>query len=148
MPQFAIEAAIGSRDPDEVYAAVADLEQFPAVVADIQSIEVTKEDEHSSVSDWAVSFRGGVMRWRERDRFNPAARTIAFELIEGDSDVWEGTWSIGDGKICFEVNFDLGMPALSAQMNPLAVRALYDVIVAILRGRIGADVELVTPPPS
>ncbi len=149
MPQIVIEASTNGRAPADVFTAVADFESYPAASEEIQGITVTRESETVSVSEWAVAFRGGVMRWSERDHFDPATRTIRFDMIEGDSDIWRGVWTVtDDANVRFEVEFDLGMPALADQMNPLAVRALYDVIVAVLRGRIGADIEILTASPN
>jgi ribosome-associated toxin RatA of RatAB toxin-antitoxin module len=147
MPRITIEATTAGRPPDAVFSAITDFERFPDVAEDIRSITVSREGPATVATEWVVAFRGGEMRWTQRDQLDRESRTVAFEMIEGDSDVWEGTWSVTSEGVRFVVDFDLGLPALADQLNPLAERALYDVIVAVLRGQVGADIEILTPFP-
>jgi hypothetical protein len=90
-----------------------------------------------------TKFRDGILRWTEQDHFDPAARTIRFQQTEGDVEVFQGDWQIepsGTGsRVTFNADLDLGIPSLSAFLNPVAADALRENITAILTGLFGGD---------
>jgi len=91
------------------------------------------------------------MEWSQRDVVDAAGHELGFTQVEGDSDVWEGSWQVTDddsgAAATFRVEYDLGLPSLAAQLDPLAASALYGIIVEVVEGLFGAAAETLTPPP-
>jgi ribosome-associated toxin RatA of RatAB toxin-antitoxin module len=150
MPLLAIDAT-APQDADAALEALADMEGYVELSPSIERIDVTEQPDGTKVSEWDVEFRGGLMTWSQRDVLDREARTLRFTQIEGDSERWEGGWSTEpDGNGCrvrFEADFELGIPSLAEQLTPIAARALYDVIGEVIRGALGPEAEVLTPPP-
>jgi ribosome-associated toxin RatA of RatAB toxin-antitoxin module len=148
MPRLVVDAETHDTDPDAALRALADLSLYPQAAEEIRSLTVREEQDGTLFSEWEVTFRGGLIRWSQRDVVDIDSRRIDFDQVEGDSEVWNGSWIVEPGRVRFEVEYDMGIPALADQLNPLAARALYDVIVAVIQGRVGPDARIVTPPPN
>jgi hypothetical protein len=99
-----------------------------------------------AVSHWEVTFRAGLLRWTEEDTFDPAALSITFRQLDGDVAVFDGSWQCSEAasgsEILFCARLDMGIPSLADALEPIAVRALTDNIVSIVRGLFG-QAELV-----
>jgi ribosome-associated toxin RatA of RatAB toxin-antitoxin module len=144
--------ATATQDPDAALDAIADLASYPELSESIEHIDVSRQDDGTMVSEWEVEFRGGLMTWTQRDVLDRDARTLRFEQIEGDSERWEGGWATRPDdagcRVEFEADFELGIPSLNEQLTPIATRALYDVIGEIIRGTLGPEARVLSPPPS
>jgi ribosome-associated toxin RatA of RatAB toxin-antitoxin module len=140
------QALVPDADADEVFARVRDFERYADYTDAVRSVSVTADQAGTVDSDWAVNFRGGVLRWSERDIIDPVRRTIDFEQVSGDFASFTGTWTVSpagtDVVVGFDCVFDLGIPSLEAMLNPVAIRALDQSIGLILRGLLGESVEL------
>ncbi|CAM5470888.1 hypothetical protein SFUMM280S_02941 [Streptomyces fumanus] len=93
MPHVVLQARTDALDPAEAYRRISDFRRYPEFTDTVR--EVTVEPplaDGSAISEWAVVFRGGLMRWRERDTFDPDTRTIAFEQLSGDFKTFTGSW--------------------------------------------------------
>ena len=125
----------------DVYATLADFERYPELCDAVQSVAVTGVSHNRAVSRWEVTFRAGLLRWTEEDTFDPAARTITFHQLQGDAAVFDGSWQCLDAgpgsQIVFSARLDMGIPSLADALEPIAVRALTDNIVSIVRGLVG-----------
>ena len=141
MRSVQLDLTIPCRQPDEVYATLADFERYPALAPAVRTVTVTATTERVSVSRWEVNFRRGVLRWVEEDTFDPEGRTIAFRQLEGDIAVFEGCWSCrpaeGGTTVVFEARFDMGIPSLADALEPIAARTLADNTAAIVSGLFG-----------
>ncbi len=130
----------------EVYAALADFGRYPELCDAVRHIAVTEVSENLAVSSWEVTFRAGLLRWTEQDMFDPGALSITFHQIEGDIAVFDGSWQCLDNglgnapgsEIVFSARLDMGIPSLADALEPIAVRALTDNIVSIVRGLVGS----------
>ena len=125
----------------DVYATLADFEQYPRLCDGVQKVTVTERSEHRTVSQWEVTFRAGLLCWTEEDTFDPGALTIAFHQLEGDVAVFDGSWECADAppgsEIVFSARLDMGIPSLADALEPIAVRTLIDNTVLIVRGLVG-----------
>jgi ribosome-associated toxin RatA of RatAB toxin-antitoxin module len=152
MPQVIVEATVPDADPDEVFARVQDFEAYPRYTDAVREITIEGSDGPGTTSEWSVNFRGGILRWRERDWPDPAARTIGYEQVDGDFERFEGDWRItptgSDVRVVFTALFDLGIPTLAPIIDPIAERALRDNIQTILRGLLGDGVVFADVPTS
>lgn len=111
----------------------------------VRSVKILENGSQSSVSDWEVNFRQGILKWRERDLFNEKEFTIDFEQLEGDAEHFSGRWSLRDAdggcEIEFAAQFDMGIPSLKDIIEPIAEQALQENIQAILKGLLNQKVE-------
>jgi ribosome-associated toxin RatA of RatAB toxin-antitoxin module len=148
---------IPHKPASEIYAALADFGRYPELCDAVRDVAVTEVSENITISSWEVTFRAGLLRWTEQDMFDPDALSITFRQLEGDVAVFEGTWQCLDvpqgSEILFFARLDMGIPSLADALEPIAVRALTDNIVSIVRGLIGhaelvaSDVAVPAPVP-
>ena len=99
-----------------------------------------------TVSRWEVTFRAGLLRWVEEDTFDREARTIVFRQLEGDVDVFDGSWACSQSdegtSIDFRARVDMGIPSLADALEPIAARTLVDNTVSIVSGLFGGGVTV------
>jgi ribosome-associated toxin RatA of RatAB toxin-antitoxin module len=140
-----IAGIVSGVDPDDVFAAVTDIERFPALCQDVREVRVDVSD-RGRQSAWKVKFRGGILEWTERDEPDPAARTLSFCQIDGDFREFDGEWRVeaagADSTVHFTARFDLGIPALRAVVEPIAAKNLRSNLSAVLQGLFGSDLRL------
>ena len=138
---------VPGRPASDVYRTLADFERYPELSAAVQNVAVTEVSENLTVSSWEVTFRAGLLRWTEEDRFDPGARSITFRQLEGDIAVFDGSWECTDAaqgtEIVFFARLDMGIPSLADALEPIAARTLIDNIVSIVNGLTGSA-ELIT----
>ena len=124
------------------YATLADFERYPELCDAVRNVAVTEVSDDLTVSQWEVSFRAGLLRWTEEDTFDPDALSITFRQLEGDIAVFDGSWECLDAaqgcEIVFSARLDMGIPSLADALEPIAVRALIDNVVSIVRGLFGS----------
>jgi ribosome-associated toxin RatA of RatAB toxin-antitoxin module len=126
----------------ECYERISDFAQYPELTSAVREVVVHEpEADGSVVSEWTVYFRNGLLRWTERDTFDPATRSIAFAQITGDFETFEGSWAIADAPggatVTFDASFCLGIPSLADILDPVAETTLRSNILTILRGLLG-----------
>jgi ribosome-associated toxin RatA of RatAB toxin-antitoxin module len=139
-----LEMSIPRQRSDEVYATLSDLARYPELTDTVRSVVVTEVSDRVTISEWEVTFRAGLLRWREQDTFDPYAQTIDFSQLDGDLDVFDGSWRcsdrLGGSRITFDARLDLGIPSLAGALEPIAARALLDNTVLIVRALFPAAV--------
>ncbi|MDH6623276.1 ribosome-associated toxin RatA of RatAB toxin-antitoxin module [Streptomyces sp. LBL] len=131
--------------PVDVYRRITDFRRYPELTDTVREVRVEAPlSDGSLVSDWTVTFRGGLMRWRERDTFSPDTLSLSFEQVSGDFQTFEGSWRCeprdGGTLVVFAASFDLGIPTLAEILDPVAESTLRNNIGHILIGLVGAEV--------
>jgi ribosome-associated toxin RatA of RatAB toxin-antitoxin module len=125
----------------DVYRTLSDFSRYPVLSDSVRSVLVTEVSDDVTVSSWEVTFRAGVLRWTEEDRFDRDALTIAFTQIDGDIDLFDGSWAVteaeGGTAITFAARLDMGIPSLADALEPIAARTLIDNTVSIVDGLMG-----------
>jgi hypothetical protein len=141
-----IRVTVRGGDCRTALALVTDYTNWARASESVRSVTVERDGDGWSTSFWEVVFRGGLMRWSERDHVELDANRESFELIEGDPHAWRGGWTAeqhGDDCVLTMVaQFDLGMPSLGHVLDPIAIEALEDAVADVARGLFGEDVEL------
>ncbi|MEV6960594.1 SRPBCC family protein [Streptomyces sp. NPDC051207] len=144
MRHVALHATVEGQQPADVYRRITDFRRYPELTDTVREVVVDTLPDGSAVSDWTVLFRGGLMRWRERDTFAPDTLTLTFEQLSGDFQTFEGNWRCtphDDGTLVeFTASFDLGIPTLADILDPVAESTLRTNIAQILVGLVGAEV--------
>ncbi|MFC6083110.1 SRPBCC family protein [Sphaerisporangium aureirubrum] len=107
------------------------------------------------VSEWALPFRSGTVRWRQIEEVFPERPGIVFEQEDGDLARLSGAWRFqpeppgpGGGDTCqvtFELRFDLGVPLWNRVIDPLLARALAAAAEAVIVTALG-EAELSREP--
>jgi hypothetical protein len=144
--RVAIEATVRERDCREALRRVSDYRTWVGASEAIRDVRVEQQGDGMSISIWEVSFRGGLMRWSERDRLDLDALVHSFELIEGDPHGFAGTWTAEPSeagcRLRMDGVFDLGMPSLSHLLDPIAVEALEDAVAEVVQSLFGASTRV------
>lgn len=145
MRDVLISARLANRSPDEVYALLSKFADYPRYGNEVISVKMEKLDDNDLYAvDWEAKFRDGILRWTEHDRFNLDKRTIEFNQVAGDIEIFYGLWRINkdaDGSfVSFAATFDLGIPSLSDFLEPVAEQVLIENIQSILEGFFGSEV--------
>ncbi|NHC16105.1 type II toxin-antitoxin system RatA family toxin [Motilibacter deserti] len=114
----------------QVWDAVVDVESYPRYMETVKSVkELRRLPDGSRETEWSVLLKGSTLEWVERDVVLEGERKVVFEQTDGDLEVFEGEWTVteqpdGTVRVRLFVNFDIGIPLLSAMLNPVAERAL------------------------
>jgi len=136
MPAMRLTAVVGGVDARTALLRVTDYRRWPEASEAVRSVSVEQTEAGASVSTWEVSFRGGLMRWSERDVLHADALEQRFSLVEGDPQDFSGAWTAaaraGGCTLQLEGEFDLGMPSLRHVLDPIAIEALEDAITDVL----------------
>jgi ribosome-associated toxin RatA of RatAB toxin-antitoxin module len=125
----------------DVYRTLSDFSRYPVLSDSVRNVVVTEVSDDVTVSSWEVTFRAGLLRWTEEDRFDREALTITFTQIDGDIELFDGSWEVtaaeGGTAITFAARLDMGIPSLADALEPIAARALIDNTVSIVDGLMG-----------
>ncbi|MGW6054735.1 type II toxin-antitoxin system RatA family toxin [Streptomyces sp. NPDC055189] len=123
---------------EAVYDRVKEFARYPELAEVVRSVTVHDISEAQETSSWEVYFRNGILRWTEADRFDRTALTIAFVQLDGDFEVFKGTWHIIDTenevRVVFRAEFDFGIPSLAGILEPVAERVIKETIARVVLG--------------
>lgn len=73
MRHMVLHALADGLAPADVYARISDFRRYPEYSDTFREVRVEPPlPDGTTVSDWTVEFRGGLMRWRERDKIGRA----------------------------------------------------------------------------
>lgn len=143
MRTVSMRMRVPGTDPQRAYELICDFARYPELTDAVEQVIVNPPDADGSVvSDWLVHFRKGMLKWTERDVFEPARRVISFTQLSGDLDLFEGQWRVeeldGGSEICLDASFDLGIPTLADLLDPVAEAAFRANIRQIVSGIFGS----------
>ncbi|WOX09482.1 type II toxin-antitoxin system RatA family toxin [Streptomyces sp. N50] len=154
MPRVEVELPIAV-PPETAWAAVVDVEAFPACMDSVDSVTITRRtDDRHRTSAWAVRLKGSVLQWTEDEVLDPVARRFDFRQVTGDLGEFVGHWAVrpapgGHSTVCLDVTFDIGIPLLADLLNPVAADALREnaaqMLSALERQLLAADAQLSAP---
>ncbi|MFJ6072062.1 aromatase/cyclase [Streptomyces sp. NPDC093065] len=145
MRHVVLHALAKGLTPADVYRRISDFGRYPQYSDVFHEVRVEPPlPDGSTLSDWTVEFRGGLMRWRERDTYSPETHSLAFEQLSGDFQTFEGGWRCepqdGGTLVVFTAAFDLGIPSLAEILDPVAESTVTTNIARVLRGLADAEV--------
>lgn len=111
----------------EVWSILREIENYPQIMPNVRSVRFVDSPNGGMESEWRVRFSGNEFRWRERDDIDDTALRLSFSQIEGDLAQWKGEVRVLAEpfvEAVYKVEFDLGIPVLSALLHPLGERAV------------------------
>lgn len=128
MPRVVIERLMKEVDPNAVWDIARNLLAYPSFMDQVLSVEPYAVGPERNGTSWVVLFNGNELRWIEEDHYFESERRMTFHQIEGDLAEWRGSFSVicenGTTVGRYEVEFDLGIPALADVLHPLGERAI------------------------
>lgn len=147
MRTVSMRVQVPGTDPRRAYDLIRDFARYPELTDAVEEVTVSPPAADGSVvSDWLVHFRKGMLKWTERDVFDPGTRVIRFVQLSGDFDVFEGQWRVeerdGGSAIYLDASFDLGIPTLADLLDPVAEASFRANILRILSGIFGSPEPL------
>ncbi|GAX91086.1 type II toxin-antitoxin system RatA family toxin [Effusibacillus lacus] len=123
MPSVEIRETIRGR-PEEVYELIRDMESYPRFMPSLNEVKVLERGDNWTITSWDTTLNGMSFKWRERDVFDHAGNRIRYEQVEGDLKKFEGEWIVEQEgeytRVTLTVDFEFGVPMLSALLNPVA----------------------------
>lgn len=144
MKTVSMRVRVPGTDPRRAYDQICDFARYPELTDAVEEVVVSPPDADGSVvSEWLVHFRTGMLKWTERDVFEPGRRVVSFVQLSGDFEVFEGQWRVeerdGGSEICLDASFDLGIPTLAELLDPVAEASFRANILRILSGIFGGS---------
>jgi len=129
MPQVVVERHMHGVDPAKIWKIARKLTDFPEFMDHVISVDLISSNEERDITSWKVLLNGSDLHWIENTSFDDNARRIRFHQLEGDLADWRGTFEIvdfPDGSILarYQIEYELGIPALAAELNPLCEHAI------------------------
>lgn len=113
---------------DQVWSIARRLTDYPKFMDQVLSVEVCDAPGAACATSWVVLLNGNELRWVEVDDYDDTARRMTFNQIDGDLSEWNGSFHAivsPDGVIArYDVNFDLGIPALADVLHPLGGKSV------------------------
>ncbi len=151
MPYVETTVAIDAPARD-VYELAKAQERFPQFMPDVESVEVLARRPDGVTTRWKTLVEDAPIEWTEDDVFDDAAVTIAYKLIEGDLDRFEGTWRFverdGMTHVTLDVDFDFGVPTLAELIGPTLRKKVEENSAMMLAGlKVEAEAKRATSEP-
>ncbi|MER5970405.1 SRPBCC family protein [Streptomyces sp. NPDC002055] len=132
------------RKATEIYPVISDFSRYPELTDAVRSVGILELDGGRTGCAWEVTFRRGILKWTEEDRYDAENHRVDFFLEEGDLDHLVGHWQVldtDDGcRVIFSCDFDMGIPTLAEVIEPIAEQTLRDYIAVILRALVAGIV--------
>jgi ribosome-associated toxin RatA of RatAB toxin-antitoxin module len=118
-----VETAIVVEAPArDVYELAKDQERFPDFMPDVETVTILERTGARVVSRWKTLVEEAPIEWIEEDVFDDAALRVDYRLLEGDLDVFEGSWTFeerdGATHVTLGVEYDFGVPTLAELIGP------------------------------
>jgi uncharacterized membrane protein len=128
MTSVVVERLMKGVHADRVWEIASNLTAYPKFMDQVMSVELLNLPAGAHGTSWTVLFNGNELRWDEIDSFEPTQRRMTFEQIDGDLAQWRGSFVAvernGGVAARYEVEFDLGIPALAHVLHPLGETAI------------------------
>ncbi|MHB1462226.1 MAG: type II toxin-antitoxin system RatA family toxin [Armatimonadota bacterium] len=127
---------------ETVYKIMKDVEQFPNIMADLESLVVLERsaDASHTITKWVGLVREFNMKvgWTEDDTWDDAAHKLEFRQIEGDMTSMDGVWQLteeaGATRFSSTLNYEYEVPLLGALVKKLIHKKLEQNVQMILDG--------------
>lgn len=110
---------------DVVYSLAKQVERFPDIMPDVESVEVLERDGQNTITHWVGSIKqfNRTIQWTEEDEWDDETHTCKFRLKEGDFDKYEGTWKFEETpegtRVCLDLEYEYNVPLIGAIIKAL-----------------------------
>jgi coenzyme Q-binding protein COQ10 len=124
--------------PRDVYELAKEQERFPQFMPDVESVTVLERHPDRVLTKWKTLVEEAPIEWIEEDRFDDAGVRIAYALLEGDLDTFEGVWTFvdedGRTRVTLTVEYDFGVPTLAELIGPTLEKKVRENAEMMLAG--------------
>jgi ribosome-associated toxin RatA of RatAB toxin-antitoxin module len=114
---------------DTVCALAKQVEGFPEIMPDVESVEVLERDGCRITTRWVGLVRqlGRRIRWTEQDEWDDDRKVCTFSQVEGDYEVYRGVWTFsktesGGTLIHLDLEVDINVPLIGALLKKVVTR--------------------------
>lgn len=126
---------------EKVYAIARDVESFPDIMEDLQSIAVLERssDGNRTITEWVGLVRQFKMKlkWQQEDVWDPVRHRDDFKALKGDVDELSGYWQFTaeDGGTRFEslVDYEINVPLVGPLVKSLIRKLMESNLAAQLQ---------------
>ena len=124
MPQIESEIIVNT-PVDVIYSLAKQVETFPDIMPDVQSVEVLERDGSKTVTHWVGKIKqfNRTIQWTEEDEWDDAVHTCTFQAREGDLDKYEGVWRFEEAPegthVALELEYEYNVPLIGAIIKAL-----------------------------
>src|SRR3954447_14007696 len=93
-----VQIAVHVKDgvASQLFDALVAVERYPALTDKVRSVTVHERTSTTAVTAWEVCFRDGILKWTETESIDWSGRTLAFDQVEGDFEIFTGAWEVLD----------------------------------------------------
>lgn len=138
MRKLSLSRTLDGYSANQVFKKISDFKSFEQYTSAVRQVDIEQKTETSSICNWSVNFRDGVLCWREQDDFYEDKNLIEFVQLDGDMKSFSGSWVVKECEagaiLTFNAEFDLGIPSLAELLDPIAESALKESIDEIIDG--------------
>lgn len=123
---------------DEVWNRISDFSSYPRFMTNVDEAVELPDHLGNKVTAWQARVKGSVLRWTDESIFDKDNWRIEFFQLDGDLERFDGFWqleSVGEGvtRVRLSVDFEIGIPQLSALLNPASASAIAENSESMLR---------------
>lgn len=108
--------------PQAVYELFCEPGQFPLFMPSVTSVEIVERGDGWAVTQWVTDLDGAPLEWQEIDRYDGENLVVAFRLVEGDVERFDGRWSFeaceGGTLASCELIYELGVSIIEEVVGP------------------------------
>jgi coenzyme Q-binding protein COQ10 len=127
----------------DAYELAKQQDRFPDFMPDVESVTIVERSPNRIVARWKTLVEDAPIEWLEEDVFDDATLRVDYRLIEGDFDVFEGSWTFverdGATHVTLGVEYDFGVPTLAELIGPTLerkVRENSEMMLAALKREV------------
>ncbi|MFO7752089.1 MAG: SRPBCC family protein [Desulfobacteraceae bacterium] len=107
---------------ENAYAFICDMVSFPNYMADVLKVEEKRSGTKSIVS-WECLIDGVPFNWVQENTYDGPSFVIFFELLEGDFELFEGSWNVekhhNQVNLGLNLRYAIGLPVIEEVLGPI-----------------------------
>lgn len=101
----------------QVLRLITRVQDFPVYMPNVKECRILKRDKHCVTTSWKVEMGKIPISWIEEERLDLRHFAIQFKAMEGDLEIFEGSWHLaehdsGGTEVFIEARIRLGIPIL------------------------------------
>lgn len=114
---------------ERVYALAKEVERFPEIMPDVESVEVLEREGNRTKTRWVglIKQLNRRIKWVEQDEWDDERHVCVFDQVEGDYKTYRGTWSFtptesGGTLMRLEVEVEIDVPLVGALLRGVVMK--------------------------
>lgn len=144
MPNIKSQVSVNA-PVEALWELAQDVKQFPAIMPDLDALDVLEENEtgpgkRRTVTHWKGRIKqlNRKVEWVEEDIWDSDARTCTFWQLRGDFNDYKGSWTFSAGenntaRADLDVDYSFEIPLVGAMMQRVLQKLVQDNCDGMLR---------------